>query len=330
MGGLENSYIGDLRKFRLEFSGRGSAKYAVRYQADMHGTACLYMPVLERDGTYNRYNGARAALTYSIGLLESRRDKLSEIAYAVLKADFVSEFDESIVQNLMWLNDEKFTKLVKKGTIPNDIDEDVESIDQRGLDISITMPELAVDVAKLHLRMADLHYSYNQVFDKLKVQWQGQFRDRLLLLYIQLLFAGGHHDTSDMIAAAMDIVATPYLKTKLLEMKRSMSNGSAAYNFRLQDAKGKWVSLRDFSGKLVFIDIWFTGCEFCRAYYKGTLAKVEKDFSGRTDIVFLTISVDTDKARWVKSLAEGNYTSDEAINLYTGGLGFQDPMILHY
>ena len=67
--------------------------------------------------------------------------------------------------------------------------------------------------------------------------------------------------------------------------------GSAAYNFSLQDAQGNNISLHDFAGKVVVVDIWAMWCAPClheKPYFK----KLEEEYKDNKNIVFIAVSVD--------------------------------------
>ena len=78
--------------------------------------------------------------------------------------------------------------------------------------------------------------------------------------------------------------------------------GGIAADFTYPDTEGKMVSLSDFRGKVVLIDVWATWCGPCRAEIPA-LKKLEKEMEG-TDVVFLSVSVDEEKnhKKWLETI----------------------------
>ena len=86
--------------------------------------------------------------------------------------------------------------------------------------------------------------------------------------------------------------------------KTKKLNGIEAPNFTYENIAGEKVSLIDFKGKYVYIDVWATWCAPCRAEIPH-LKEVEKAFHDK-DIVFISLSVDAlkDKEKWTKMVKE--------------------------
>jgi len=83
--------------------------------------------------------------------------------------------------------------------------------------------------------------------------------------------------------------------------------GKSAYNFTLPDSTGRMISMKDFKGKVVFIDVWATWCGPCREQFP-FLKVVEEEYKDNSDIVFMGISIDRlrDREKWLKMMKKEN------------------------
>lgn len=95
---------------------------------------------------------------------------------------------------------------------------------------------------------------------------------------------------------------TPSLKTRAEAIGTKLYDtraGGVAADFTYPDVNGKEVSLSDFKGKVVLVDVWATWCGPCRGEIPH-LKKLEQEMHG-TDVVFLGVSVDEakDKQKWL-------------------------------
>ena len=115
----------------------------------------------------------------------------------------------------------------------------------------------------------------------------------------------------DQYLAAMkdygQYLVTPSLKeraeavgTKLYETR----SGAQAADFTYPDVDGKEVSLSDFKGKVVLVDVWATWCGPCKREIPH-LIQLEKEMKGR-DLVVLGVSVDEakNKQKWLDFIKE--------------------------
>ncbi|THU39321.1 redoxin domain-containing protein [Niastella caeni] len=109
---------------------------------------------------------------------------------------------------------------------------------------------------------------------------------------------------------------------------RKVRTGKRPSEFILTDTEGKVFSSEQLKGKIVLIDFWFTGCLGC-VELTPVLKKIENEFAD-TNIVFLSISADKEKAKWLKSIKEKKYTTGQGINLYTNGKGMDDIMLYDF
>ena len=89
--------------------------------------------------------------------------------------------------------------------------------------------------------------------------------------------------------------------------------GRRSPGFRAEDLNGKVWTLADFRGRYVYIDMWATWCAPCRQEMP-YLKQLEAQFKD-AEIVFLGLSVDSDKTKWEKMVRSGDLTGTQ---LYLG------------
>ena len=77
--------------------------------------------------------------------------------------------------------------------------------------------------------------------------------------------------------------------------------GKSSYNFSLPDTKDRMVSMKEFKGKVVFIDVWATWCGPCKEQFP-YLKELEEEYKDNKNIVFVGISIDRvqDKDKWLR------------------------------
>lgn len=103
-------------------------------------------------------------------------------------------------------------------------------------------------------------------------------------------------------------LVTPSQKARFEEIAAKVANdkaGEKASDFTYPDLNDKMVSLSDFKGKVVLVDVWATWCGPCKKQIPA-LIQLEKDFHGSNDIVFMSVSVDEskDKQKWLDMIKE--------------------------
>lgn len=85
-----------------------------------------------------------------------------------------------------------------------------------------------------------------------------------------------------------------------------LKKGQAAPQFTYPDINGNMVSLSDFKGKYVYIDVWATWCGPCKGEIPH-LKALEEELHDK-NIVFMSVSIDNpkDKEKWKKMVTDEN------------------------
>lgn len=79
--------------------------------------------------------------------------------------------------------------------------------------------------------------------------------------------------------------------------------GNPAPDFTLKDENGKNVSLKDFRGKVVYIDFWGVHCSPCIAEIKKEVPALHEKYKNK-EVVFVNICVDESEKVWKEKIKE--------------------------
>ncbi len=307
----------------ISFSGHGSAKYN-----------CFY----ERDRAISAYvtNGSRCDSTYklSMKILDGYKGGITPEVYDVMKTDFLSVTESERIHNITFnskhyaeelgMSKEEFLER-NYNLIRNRIDSVSTFAGTNSANYlqMVTNNELLYGKAVKKQTINDIYFSLKSRLP------DGETKDRILTYFAIKTFIKNKNG-QDLLEDALKSVKTLYCKENLKLYYNQNSIGIEAYEFLLPDVNGKMVKLSDFKGKIVFIDFWYTGCGGCESYFQKVLSVVECRFKGCSDVVFVTINVDKDRDKWIKSVKSGEYTSPDVVNLNTAGKGTDHPIISNY
>ena len=173
------------------------------------------------------------------------------------------------------------------------------------------------------------HGSSFAKYEHLKGNYSGQIRDKLTMLY---LIKNAKY-VANMDSLSQDFMGMtqnePY-KDLLLQVIHGRTKGKKAKDFSLFDQYDNSVKLSDFYGKVVFLDFWFPGCVPCIQYFAETISHAEEKFKGNPNVVFISVGIHGNKAKWLDALQTNKYSSPAAINLFTGEAGWNHPVVTDY
>lgn len=312
------------------FSGIGSTKYTCRAQYDKDGVRSDGPSVASR---------LDSLCARQVRIVENSKDLLSPLIFQIMKADIVGDISIKKLQSMAVTNIRSVS--FQKDTIrrhmveqnyddfisPNILDLFADSIMVR----SRRFFEFLVINNLLRVKMDsdEKLKSSEGIFDFIVANYSGKIREYLLAGYLFYSYKS-FIDGRKMLEKAEDYIKDPFLAEFLTILSSHLIPGVPAFDFSLPDVNGNIVKLKDFRGKVVIMDFWYTGCGPCTNYYKLFLAPLKEKFQNNSDVIFLTVSVDEDMQEWVKGVKSGLYTSETSVNLYTNGEGREHPIILHY
>lgn len=327
-------------RYDLSFSGRGVTKYQCRFAADRKAStgSDIGFLLFNYKGEYNDGNQWDISLNRALGVINSYKKYLKPFAYQVLQADFIGKFEYEKYHDFLqeWsfqgvnrkdsLLHRRHTKLYREKLM----NAYIPSVQKEPAAFSNHYSSYLFAKARLTLAVEGIPRDSGYYY--LKKEYEGGLRDKLLTIYL-LRWYKYFNNLQPELNDALGLVKTPYCLNQLEELNNALARGKPAYNFTLADIYGKLISLNQFKGKVVFLDFWFTGCTSCLGYYQNTVSKVEKQFEDNLDVVFISISVDGSKRRWINSVYAGKITSPTAsnvVNLYAGGDEYNTEVIKHY
>lgn len=135
--------------------------------------------------------------------------------------------------------------------------------------------------------------------------------------------------TDKLVAAILPKMSDPGMISRVRSFQQRFVPGTPIYPFELKDEKGKIWMAAELNNKAIVMDFWFNGCTACIKMAK-LMRIVKAELGNRDDIVFVSVSIDPTRERWISGLQSGLYTDPDNINLFTDGLAGQHPFAKNY
>ncbi|TDO26565.1 TlpA disulfide reductase family protein [Sediminibacterium goheungense] len=162
-------------------------------------------------------------------------------------------------------------------------------------------------------------------------QWPENKREAIataLLAYI-FIYNSNTENIQELLAKVGTMVYKPELKAIVENFQKKYTPGIAVPPFSLTGLNGEKINSQDYIDKVVVLDFWFTGCDACVTMAR--VLRLAKDrLAGDPDIVFMSISIDTDRETWLNSVSKGIYSHADFVNAYTNGMGMEHSLIQQY
>jgi len=305
-GSITNRQVGWIVN-NVTFLGRGSSKLKCKFECNL--THKYSGSILE----LQNFQLLDSVTKVRLNIVNKYRSELTETAYRLLQVDAVGRlFQSRGIENLGNELLEPYLSLLRN--IP-------EILKIRSKEY------FESEFVKLKAKYPSLLPS--EIYWEVKKDFTGDLRNKLLtalLLYKYSSLNNGEVLVND----ALKEINTAFLRRILFDLSEYLSEGSQAYNFSLSDPNGNLVKLSDLKGKIVVMDFWYNKCGACKDYYIYQLSKVEEKYENDPEVVFVAINIDKDRKLWIDGINDGKHTSPKVINLSTGELGPEHPVIKHY
>ncbi len=356
-GDTTDSMMG-YRTVGVHFSGEGSEKNAFTFSLDsstQHWLQTSYTrkqpfdthPPDKVDSAYyasfpgrleRMYEDNKAILDYKLSLLEENKKSMSDLAYRITKVNLIGETEAADVRAYSLSMPGKGDPNVSE-TFRLSLAAQFRKVYDEHAKVAIPDSDrFVLPLSKDYINYVTEYAYYlspmgkGKEYDYLKENYTGVFRDKLITDFLLKDFFY-LNNSQEVLRDAVSTVQSNFSAGLITKLYNNQGTGRTAYNFALPDTKGGIRKLSDLRGKVVFVDLWYTGCGACSKFYKYQLSRVEEKFKDNPDVTFVTISIDKEKQTWLTSVQSGYYTSSDqenVVNLYTAGRGTEDPLITAY
>ncbi|WP_121811348.1 TlpA family protein disulfide reductase [Mucilaginibacter kameinonensis] len=331
---------------KVNYSGRGSLKFwwHDRMNADERRISDSQEQVNSYEHPEQHLADLDEKLAYHLHQLDLIKDRLSTKEYFVSKADVIAA-NRKLVYDFF-----RFSDFGRSSGNP----ELETQMDQLYKDGYYQRPKDTIDedflrssayyaLYLLSREEADFAYQkFNSIpqapslYEHLKKGTPGYLRDKVITAH--LVKELGFSLLSDSVLSdAILTVKTPVYNRLLVHIQDQFGKGNTISTFNFPDKDGRLFSMAKFRGKVVFMDMWFTGCSGCIQVAKA-LPGVEEAFKNNPDVLFVSLSIDKDKKVWMNSIDPAqtikggytHYTTPSTLYLYTAGTGTNNQFIKKY
>ena len=299
-----SAILDDNGRFEITFS-RDSSSY-LRFGQGSETTFMYLSPgdnvslkidTKEFDETIEYKNSAESSFLAFKFLLNEKKDFYGEALY--LKdmkeyKEYIKNYADELLEKLDQINNSDFILAEKKS-----LDNNTERYIQQKEKLSSLSKEESIFAWEK--RTLSREYNFYQLLGSGTTE---EFNSMLSEYKDHILSKLSSVNNTGFINKEKKILEKDVLKWK--ERRTSFDNmpkeGEDAIDFSYPDKEGNVLQLSSFQGSMVYVDVWATWCGPCIAQIPA-LEQLQKDYK-EENIIFMSVSVDTDKDAWLKMLHE--------------------------
>lgn len=316
------------------FSGKGAGKLNLQqklYEARYLMSETLYQKILDSTtlaGALDEID-SKCDSVYLVQkqIIDQYKDSVDQSTINMMIANCIGTRYYGILRSLM-AKKSNYALLIKTkfyqkiGTHEDGIES--EDLLQSPVYYNVELQKLSIaaSLQKLATNTANEISLFQKIYKLISKRYTGSIRDKLTTLLILKIQTEGYRALPLLIGKIADDKYSTPLKI-LMNVKKK---GRDFSKYSLTDTANQSINLSAFNDKVVLLDFWYIGCVACARLNESVLPIYEK-FKNNPKVEFVTINVDKDYDRWQKGLSSGKYTHQNSINLYTGGMGSDHPII---
>ncbi|WP_333624260.1 TlpA disulfide reductase family protein [Sphingobacterium siyangense] len=325
----------DINGYKTTFSGKSVIKYNLINKIRKTYEQIQSERRKKNKGKYGKYNPwdftplkDTIATKMLLSILDSSKKEISKISFEALKADILFLDQLSVLEKLrnIRINNVIFPKNLDKDSIINKMKTDylvpLNNPDQNKYFPSGNFNGFYTSLFQAISYLNGNSQEINVAKDIIN-NTTGVIRESLLTSLLTSI--GFNIDTLEIYELVAGHITTSNNMALLDELKGQKNVNIGSYI--LVDVNGAKIPMSTFKGKLLIIDIWYTGCGGCVLYRKNILSKIERNYQNDSRVQIVSISIDKNINTWKKSIGLDTYTNPLGVNLYTGGLAELHPLI---
>ncbi|MBW8683489.1 TlpA family protein disulfide reductase [Chitinophaga rhizophila] len=304
------------------FTGKGAEKILVQRKVDQIKAVGDSGWPQDTSALTNFFEVRNQLTCDQLAYLKTMRSNLSRTAFQVLQANtFYANISLQLTQ--IW----RFHAYGKLSELPSEDKLQQQcgiSVDTTSLFYSDVYPGFVYAKSRVNNAywVGDT-FDWGQCLTDINNRYQGELKEKILafIIYRDRQNASIVNGIPVGLASGFSNIDFKGIVTRAGQKKK----GALVQDFTLKNGDNLPVSLSKFSGKVVVLDFWFTGCSACKGL-KPKMDSIQQELKN-LPVEFLSISIDKSLNQWRTSVKSGKYSSAEQVNLYTAGQGDKHPIV---